>query len=76
MPRQAKCKPRLVRHQVEANLRKEVNMSNTTTAPLPRDVQTFLKRIVDFYLLGSRDEAFAEWAATRATLMLEYYEVI
>jgi hypothetical protein len=51
-------------------------MSKTTTARLPKDVETFLKKIVDFYLLGSRDETFAEWATTRAILMLEHYDVL
>ncbi len=51
-------------------------MSKTTTKLLPEDVETFLKRIVDLYLMGSRQEEFATWAATRATLMLEYYDVI
>jgi hypothetical protein len=51
-------------------------MSKTAAVSLPKDVQTFLKKIIDFYLLGSRDEQFATWAATRATLMLEYYDAI
>jgi hypothetical protein len=51
-------------------------MSKTAAVSLPKAVQTFLKKIIDFYLLGSRDEAFAEWATTRAILMLEHYDVI
>jgi hypothetical protein len=51
-------------------------MSKTTTVRLPKDVEKFLKRIVDFYLLGSRGESFAEWATTGAVLMLERYDVL
>lgn len=43
---------------------------------IPQDVETFLRRIVECYLNGSRDESFAEWAATGATLMLEYYGLL
>jgi hypothetical protein len=39
---------------------------------LPEDVLTFLEEIIDGYLVGSRDEHFAEWAATKATFLLEY----
>ena len=51
-------------------------MCETIIPALPQDVQAFLMRIVELYLRGPRDEAFAEWAATRATLMLEYYGLL
>ena len=44
--------------------------------PIPGEVQEFLTKIVEFYVRGSRNEAFAKWVATRATLMLEYYGLL
>lgn len=51
-------------------------MSKTPIAHLPHEVEEFLTRIVELYLRGWRDEAFAEWAATQATLTLEYYGLV
>jgi hypothetical protein len=46
-------------------------MSKQQVEPMPKDVETFLRRTVELYLRGHRDESFAEWAATCATLLLE-----
>ena len=51
-------------------------MLNQEFATIPQDIEKFLRRIVEFYVSGHRDESFAEWAATRATLMLEYYGLL
>lgn len=42
-----------------------------TAKALPEDVEAFLRGIVRSYIDGQRDELFAEWAATSATLLLE-----
>lgn len=46
-------------------------MSNESLEPLPQDVQTFMEKMIDFYLRGSRGHAFAEWSVSTATLILE-----
>ena len=39
---------------------------------LPRDVRSFLEQLVQKFIRGERDEAFAEWAAATASFLLEY----
>ena len=51
-------------------------MSKAPIARLPHEVEQFLMRIVELYLRGCRDESFAEWAATQATLTLEYHGLL
>lgn len=47
--------------------------SQVPVTALPSDMEAFLRGIVRAYLDGQRDESFAEWAATAATLVLERY---
>ena len=39
---------------------------------LPHDVQAFLQEIIQKFMRGERDEAFAEWAAVSASFLLEF----